>query len=259
MVTGTERKALKTVGKEDGRTSTRLVSRQLGIDPAYARVLCMNLMKDDYLDQETHGHFQITVKGQKALGWDSGTRRTQSPGGGTGKAQVEEFHWRSFSAARAVKSDCAAVFFKPGQEEIPWHAVCVGNNGCIRVNGGNGTVSFSVMTETSYVCGFCRGSGQRQKGVRCQVCKGTGSVSVVPPAVICAYCKGTGEAQRRTPLKCTVCGGKGVVAVSSPATSCIRCRGTGEDPNSKLPCMACQGKGVVRVKNNGNRAQTSRD
>jgi len=132
MVTGTERKALKTVGKEDGLTSTRLVSRQLGIDPAYARVLCMNLTKDDYLDQETHGHFQITVKGQKALGWNSGTRRTLSPGGGTGKAQVEEFHWRTFPAARAGKSRCTGVLFKPGQEDPGWNTMCVDNNGTVK-------------------------------------------------------------------------------------------------------------------------------
>jgi hypothetical protein len=132
MVTGTEMKALKTVAKVDGKTSTRLVSRQLGIDPAYAKVLCMNLTKDDYLDQETHGHFQITVKGQKALGWNSGARRTLSPGGGTGKAQVEEFHWRSFPAALAGKSCCTGVLFKPGQEDPGWNTMCVGNNGTVK-------------------------------------------------------------------------------------------------------------------------------
>ena len=259
MVTGTEMKALKTVAKEDGKTSTRLVSRVLGIDPSYARVLCMNLRKGDYLDQERHGHFQITMKGKEALGWRSCDHlQTASPGNGTGRVQVEEFHWRTFSAASAGKSRCLAVFFKPGQEDAGWNTICVGNNGHNRGNGLNGTASVSLLSEKSHVCGFCKGTGSRQKGVSCPVCRGVGAVTVIPPAVVCAYCKGTGEAQRRTPLKCTVCGGKGVVAVSSPATSCIRCRGTGEDPNSKLPCMACQGKGVVRVKNNGNRAQTSR-
>lgn len=129
MVTGTEMKALRTVGKEDGNTSTRLVGRQLGIDPAYARVLCMNLTKGDYLDQVRHGCFQITVKGKKALGWSCETLQTRSPGEAAGKVQVEEFHWRTFSTARAGKSRCGEVFFKPGQEDPGWNTMCVDNNG----------------------------------------------------------------------------------------------------------------------------------
>jgi hypothetical protein len=132
MVTGSEMKALKTVGREDGKTSTRLVSRRLGIDPAYARTLCMNLAKGDYLDQERHSHFQITVKGQKALGWNCDAAQTLPQGGGTGKVQVEEFHWRTFSAALAGKSRCSRVFFKPGQEDPGWNTMCVGNNGTVK-------------------------------------------------------------------------------------------------------------------------------
>jgi len=246
MVTGTERKALKTVGKEDGRTSTRLVSRQLGIDSAYARVLCMNLVKGSYLDQKRHGCFQITVKGEKALGWSCEARQSRSPERAAGKVQVEEFHWRTFSAARAGKGLRPGAFFKPGQEDPGWHTMSVGNNGHNRVKGGNGMAPHFLLTEKSYMCGFCRGTGSRQKGVSCPVCRGTGSVTVTPPAIPCAYCKGTGEAQRHTPLKCTVCVGKGVVSVSKQVTVCSRCRGTGEDPNNKLPCLDCQGKGVVR-------------
>jgi hypothetical protein len=133
MVTGTEMKALKTVGKEDGKTSTRLVSRQLGIDPAYARILCMNLSKGDYLDQEgQHGHFQITMKGKKALGWSCDHLQTPSPYNGTGKVQVEEFHWRTFSVARAGKGLRPGAFFEPGQEEAGWNTMCVGNNGTVK-------------------------------------------------------------------------------------------------------------------------------
>jgi hypothetical protein len=256
MVTGTEMKALKTVGREDGKTSTRLVSRRLGIDPAYARILCMNLAKSDYLDQERHGHFQITVKGQKALGWSCDALQTLSLGGDTGKVQVEEFHWRTFSTARAGKSRCSSVVFKPGQEDAGWNTICVGNNGHNRVNGATGRASVSLLTEKTHVCGFCRGKGYRQKGVSCAVCRGVGTVTVIPPTVICAYCKGTGEAQRRTLLRCTVCGGKGAVSVSAPVTLCSHCRGTGEEPNSKLPCIECQGKGVVREQSYGNGAQT---
>jgi RecJ-like exonuclease len=257
MVSGTEMKALKTVEQESGKTSTRLVSRQLGIDPAYARTLCMNLSKDHYLDSERqHGHFQITSKGKEALGWISDSLQSPLPQNGSGKMQVEEFHWRTFSAARAEQSLCSSVFIKPGQEDAGWNAICVGSNGHNRFNGGIGRSSVSLLSEKTQRCGFCKGKGSRQKGVSCPVCRGAGAVTVNPPSVTCAYCKGTGEAQRRTALKCTVCGGKGVVSVSTPVMVCSRCRGTGEDPNSKLPCIDCQGKGVVRKQRPGNGQQT---
>jgi len=257
MVTGTEMKALKTVGREDGKTSTRLVSRQLGIDPAYARILCMNLAKDKYLDHgRQHGHFRITLKGKEVLGWIRDRLETPSPHNSTGKVQVEEFHWRTFSSARAEQSLCSKVFFKPGQEDAGWTAICVGSNGNNRVNGGMARGSVSVSSEKTQSCGFCRGKGYREKGISCPVCRGIGSVTVNPPTVTCAYCKGTGEAQRRTALKCTVCGGKGVVSVSTPTVVCSRCQGTGEDPNSKLPCVDCHGKGVVRKATSRNGRQT---
>ncbi len=132
MVTGTEMKALKTVGKEDGKTSTRGVSRQLGIDPAYARILCMNLAKGGYLNQESHGHFQITMKGQKALGWNRDAGRVLSPAGGSGKVEAEEFHWRSISVACVGKRVSTGVVFKPGQEEAGWNTICVGNTKTVK-------------------------------------------------------------------------------------------------------------------------------
>ena len=259
MVTGTEMKALKTVGKENGKTSTRLVSRQLGIDPAYANVLCMNLTKGAYLDQERRGCFQITVKGKKALKWSSDVLQAPSAEAQRGKIHVEEFHWRSLSAVHVGNGGCGSAFLKPGQEAAGWDTMSVGNNGHNRVKGGNGMAPHSLLTGKSHMCGFCRGRGYRQKGVSCPVCRGTGSVTVIPPAIPCAYCKGTGEAQRRTPLKCTVCGGKGVVHVSKPVTLCSRCMGTGEDPNSKLPCLKCHGKGMVKEQSYGRRAQTPWD
>ncbi len=126
MVSGTEMKALKTVGKENGKTSTRLVSRQLGIDPAYARILCMNLTKGNYLDQESHGCFMITWKGRKALGWGREEMQTGLPKA-TGRVALEEFHWRSLSPACAGVSCFGSEFKKPGQEEPAWTTMSVGN------------------------------------------------------------------------------------------------------------------------------------
>jgi hypothetical protein len=124
MVSGTEMKALKTVAKTDGKTSTRAVSRQLGIDPAYARVLCMNLTKGQYLDQESHGCFMITWKGRKALGWGREDMQTGLPKP-TDKIKLEEFHWRSLSPMSARESRFGSEFRKPGQEEPPWTTMCV--------------------------------------------------------------------------------------------------------------------------------------
>jgi len=128
MVTGTEMKALKTVAKEDGKTSTRLVSRLLSIDPAYARILCMNLAKGDYLHQETHGCYQITLKGKNALGWSREDRLAPSTGGQAGRVQVEEFHWRTLSPSCLGTQGRAGFFPKPGQEEPGWATMCVGNS-----------------------------------------------------------------------------------------------------------------------------------
>lgn len=70
---------------------------------------------------------------------------------------------------------------------------------------------------------------------------------VEPPALVCAYCGGKGEANPRTNITCIVCRGKGVVAVREPIRGCRACRGTGVEANSKLPCLACRGKGVVQA------------
>jgi len=120
-------KALKTVAKDNGKTSTRLVSRQLGIDPAYARVLCLKLAKGNYLDEESHGCFMITWKGRKALGWGSEETKKTGMARAAGKIQFEEFQWRSLSPMCTKLSRYAGDFRKPGQEEPAWTTMCVGN------------------------------------------------------------------------------------------------------------------------------------
>jgi len=97
-------------------------------------------------------------------------------------------------------------------------------------------------------CAFCKGKGEKPRGVRCSVCGGTGKVSVQPPYIRCAYCKGRGEEKPRSNVTCTVCRGKGYVSVREPVEICPKCGGKGADPHNKLPCMMCGGKGVVTVK-----------
>ena len=103
-----------------------MVSRQLGIDPAYARVLCMKLAKGNYLDEENHGCFMITWKGRKALGWGCDERRSGLTEA-AGRVKLEEFQWRSLSPMCARGSRYGDAFRKPGQEEPAWTTMCVGN------------------------------------------------------------------------------------------------------------------------------------
>jgi len=96
-------------------------------------------------------------------------------------------------------------------------------------------------------CAFCNGSGKDPFELLsplsiCQVCSGTGKVTVVPPVAKCAFCNGTAVFHDRR-LTCTVCAGKGMVTVPEDAKTCPECKGTGEAPDG-LPCLSCRGKGV---------------
>lgn len=97
-------------------------------------------------------------------------------------------------------------------------------------------------------CAFCAGRGEKPRGSRCSVCGGSGKISVPPPVIKCAYCKGTGKEKPRSNLTCTVCKGKGHVSVREPIETCPKCRGKGADPHNKLPCTRCAGKGVITGK-----------
>lgn len=115
-----------------------------------------------------------------------------------------------------------------------------------------------ILNDDIYECGFCGGRGEKPHGTRCSVCAGKGAVSVILPAVICAYCKGSGEEKRRSNLTCTVCRGKGVIHVQEPIEKCSHCHGTGAEQTNKLPCMVCRGSGVVTVKEEAGEYSCSR-
>jgi uncharacterized membrane protein len=65
MVSGSEKKALELIHESGGESTSHKVSRQLGIDTGYARLLCMNLARKDYVDLKRSGRFIITLKGSK--------------------------------------------------------------------------------------------------------------------------------------------------------------------------------------------------
>jgi len=106
----------------------------------------------------------------------------------------------------------------------------------------------TMTAKGGMTCAFCNGKGKDPFGLLspmsdCQVCSGTGKVTVDQPTRKCAFCKGTGiHFDQR--LTCTVCRGKGTVTVASGAKTCSVCKGTGKGQDG-LPCLSCRGKGVA--------------
>lgn len=248
MVSGSEKRALEVVYDEGEEATSQMVSRRLGIDTGYARLLCMNLAHKDYVDLKSSGRFRITYKGKKALGKTSRSEEKDS------SLQVpferlarERSGWGVLSNVRSDRS-AAPTFHKPGQEELVWNTSRVDSSGKHYSKGGAGIRVGKLLTEATHPCGFCKGKGEKPKGTKCPVCRGSGKISIAPPGVVCAYCKGRGEDKPRSNITCTVCRGKGFVSVKEPVTGCTRCRGRGSEPNNKLPCLECRGKGVISKK-----------
>jgi len=242
MASGSEKKALQIIHEAGGDATSHIVSRKLCIDTSYARLLCMNLARKDYVDLQRSGRFRITFKGKRVLG--------KTPGVETGekdqrvsfkRLHQERSGWgvMSNSSYRTTQA-----FDKPGQEELNWSTAKVDSSGKHFFKGAGRIMIGKLLTETAYPCGFCRGKGEKPKGTICPVCRGAGKVTVNPPAIVCAYCKGEGE-NSRSNLTCTVCRGRGFVSVTEPIEGCTHCRGTGREPSDKLPCLKCRGKGVV--------------
>lgn len=85
------------------------------------------------------------------------------------------------------------------------------------------------------------------------MCKGKGEVYIrTGTAIVCGFCRGTGEDKPRSNVTCLICKGAGVVAVDEPVATCPQCRGRGrESGNPNLACGRCRGKGVVSIKAGG--------
>ncbi len=107
-------------------------------------------------------------------------------------------------------------------------------------------------------CAFCNGTGKDPFGLlstlaTCQVCGGTGRVTVSEPFVRCPFCKGTGvhPSHRYT---CILCHGKGVVPAPPEGERevCPECGGSGKSHSQwNVPCTKCNGKGFISLKAKG--------
>ena len=103
---------------------------------------------------------------------------------------------------------------------------------------------------TKLKCAFCKGTGKDpfdilSKLANCQVCGGTGEVTVETPYVECAYCRGSGV-QPQTRNTCIACNGKGVIPYKSSGKKCPACKGTGRNiGKGDLPCLECKGTGLI--------------
>jgi len=62
-----EMKALQIIAEEGGETNFAVVSRKMGREVDYARLLCMSLGRADYIDITPGGRCKITHKGEKEL------------------------------------------------------------------------------------------------------------------------------------------------------------------------------------------------
>ena len=66
-VHSSEMKALQIIAEEGGNTNFGVVSRKMGVEYAYARLLCMSLGRADYIDITPGGRCKIAPKGEKEI------------------------------------------------------------------------------------------------------------------------------------------------------------------------------------------------
>lgn len=162
-----------------------------------------------------------------------------------------DWNWKPTTPARAIRR---ARRSRKGYENLPWSPMKARHRlkSSSGAEGGKAIeeVVGKIIRENFYKCGFCKGTGYRPAGSICPVCKGKTQVSINPPAVKCASCKGRGEAQPRSMITCLTCKGKGVVSIVEPIKICPDCQGTGHiSSGSDSPsCRKCKGRGVVTVK-----------
>jgi len=107
----------------------------------------------------------------------------------------------------------------------------------------------------SIKCAFCDGVGKDPFGLlstlsTCQVCNGSGKLTVTEPFAKCAFCDGSGVHPSRR-YTCIVCNGKGVVPAPAEGARevCPDCGGSGKTRfHGHVPCLTCKGNGFVAVK-----------
>jgi DnaJ-class molecular chaperone len=99
-------------------------------------------------------------------------------------------------------------------------------------------------------CAFCNGTGKDPFELlsilsTCQVCEGSGKVSITEPFVKCPFCSGNGVHPSRLHT-CIVCDGKGVIPAEERRGICPECGGNGKSHSYlNVPCLRCKGKGFI--------------
>ena len=160
-----------------------------------------------------------------------------------------DWNWKPTTPAKAKRHVRRS---QKGCDDLPWSPMKGRRmfKGSSANEGGKAIeeVVGKIIRDEFYSCGFCSGTGQRPLGSTCPACKGKGQISINPPAVRCAFCKGRGEAQPRSMITCLTCKGKGVVSIVEPIEICSQCNGSGRSSAShNLACGKCKGKGVVSI------------
>jgi Mn-dependent DtxR family transcriptional regulator len=67
MIGGSELEALEVVHDAGGEIAVQVLSRRMGINPNYARLILKSLALDDYIDLMASGKYRITAKGKKEV------------------------------------------------------------------------------------------------------------------------------------------------------------------------------------------------
>ena len=248
-LTEAEQQALKAIADLDGKATNKAVSESIGTSVEGTLFLCIELVKRNYAVFKPNRGFGVTPKGKQALDGDEValappdvdlSARPVRPREGKPWNPVEK-------GSRGLTQQPA--FSKPGQEPAPWNAVKVAGDG---KSSAGGTMKkkwtpgpAELLYESTLLCSFCAGKGERPPGTKCPVCRGTGAVSLKPPVVVCAFCRGRGSKDTRNYVTCLVCRGRGYVEVEEGAVQCAACGGRGKETGSNLYCKACKGKGVV--------------
>lgn len=174
--TGSELNALRIVQEEGGETSSHMMSRKMGIDTGYARLLCTSLARADYLDLLTSGKFRITLKGKNALGvilpqGDAKPTARKSPR----KGSTIDFDWKTTTKGQQRSPDWESYEMKGSEGQLGWNPIKIDQKGIV-YSGRDKT-----LRETENQCGFCKGKGEKPRGAKCSVCKGKGVISIQPP------------------------------------------------------------------------------
>ena len=118
----------------------------------------------------------------------------------------------------------------------------------------NGTGEIRYLKENELFCPTCKGHGKTASLNICNICSGTGKITIPDGYELCKNCNGMGSYPAEKDIfkndgenhRCETCNGKGYIPKSAEEITCDKCDGTGLEPGiiiRYLTCMKCNGKG----------------